>query len=126
MAEIEKQFTRLEAGARALRRVQANLKRYRAAVLKAACKANSSPPKPNSIARQAPEVSRPANNLLNRILTKRRQSGTGRGQVQRTRRPRLANLRRSRRLEVAASTWSTYNSVGSFAQRDLFRKIYAD
>ena len=37
MAEIEKQFTRLDAGVAALRRVQANLKRYRAAVLKAAC-----------------------------------------------------------------------------------------
>ena len=37
VAEIEKQFTRLEAGVGALRRVQANLKRYRAAVLKAAC-----------------------------------------------------------------------------------------
>ena len=37
VAEIEKQFTRLEAGTAALRRVQANLKRYRAAVLKAAC-----------------------------------------------------------------------------------------
>lgn len=37
VAEIEKQFTRLEAGVSALRRVQANLKRYRAAVLKAAC-----------------------------------------------------------------------------------------
>src|SRR5436190_7836366 len=37
VAEIEKQFTRLEAGVAALRRVQANLKRYRAAVLKAAC-----------------------------------------------------------------------------------------
>ena len=37
MAEIEKQFTRLEAGVAALRRVQANLKRYRTAVLKAAC-----------------------------------------------------------------------------------------
>jgi type I restriction enzyme, S subunit len=37
VAEIEKQFTRLEAAAAALRRVQANLKRYRAAVLKAAC-----------------------------------------------------------------------------------------
>ena len=36
VAEIEKQFTRLEAGVAALRRVQANLKRYRAAVLKAA------------------------------------------------------------------------------------------
>ncbi len=37
VAEIEKQFTRLEAGVAALRRVQANLKRYRASVLKAAC-----------------------------------------------------------------------------------------
>lgn len=37
VAEIEKQFTRLEAGVAALRRVQVNLKRYRAAVLKAAC-----------------------------------------------------------------------------------------
>jgi type I restriction enzyme S subunit len=37
VAEIEKQFTRLEAGVAALRRVQANLKRYRAAVLKTAC-----------------------------------------------------------------------------------------
>jgi type I restriction enzyme S subunit len=37
VAETEKQFTRLEAGVVALRRVQANLKRYRAAVIKAAC-----------------------------------------------------------------------------------------
>ena len=37
VAEIEKQFTRLEAGVAGLRRVQANLKHYRAAVLKAAC-----------------------------------------------------------------------------------------
>jgi type I restriction enzyme S subunit len=37
VAEIEKQFTRLDAGVAALRRVQAKLKRYRAAVLKAAC-----------------------------------------------------------------------------------------
>ncbi len=35
--EIEKQFARLEVGVAALKRVQANLKRYRAAVLKAAC-----------------------------------------------------------------------------------------
>jgi len=37
VAEIEKQFTRLEAAEAVLRRAQANLKRYRAAVLKAAC-----------------------------------------------------------------------------------------
>ncbi len=37
VAEIEKQLTRLDAGVAGLRRVQANLKRYRAAVLKSAC-----------------------------------------------------------------------------------------
>jgi len=37
VAEIEKQFTRLDAGVEGLKRVQANLKRYRASVLKAAC-----------------------------------------------------------------------------------------
>ena len=37
VAEIEKQFTRLDASVAALKRTQANLKRYRASVLKAAC-----------------------------------------------------------------------------------------
>ncbi len=37
VAEIEKQFTRLDASVAALKRVQASLKRYRASVLKAAC-----------------------------------------------------------------------------------------
>jgi type I restriction enzyme S subunit len=37
VAEIEAQFTKLDAGVAALQRVRANLKRYRAAVLKAAC-----------------------------------------------------------------------------------------
>jgi type I restriction enzyme S subunit len=37
VAEIEKQFTRLDAGVDSLKRVQAGLKRYRASVLKAAC-----------------------------------------------------------------------------------------
>ena len=37
VAEIEKQLTRLDASVAALKRVQANLKRYRASVLKAAC-----------------------------------------------------------------------------------------
>lgn len=44
VAEIEKQFTRLEAGVAALRRVQANLKRYRAAILKAACEGQLAEP----------------------------------------------------------------------------------
>jgi type I restriction enzyme S subunit len=45
VAEIEKQFTRLDAALAALKRVQANLKRYRAAVLKAACEGRLVPTK---------------------------------------------------------------------------------
>lgn len=41
--EIETQFTRLDAGVAALKRAQANLKRYRAAVLKAACEGKGYP-----------------------------------------------------------------------------------
>ena len=49
VAEIEKQFTRLEAGVAGLRRAQANLKRYRAAVLKAACEGKLVPTEGNNI-----------------------------------------------------------------------------
>jgi type I restriction enzyme S subunit len=45
VAEIEKQFSRLEEGVSALKRVQANLKRYRATVLKAACEGRLVPAK---------------------------------------------------------------------------------
>jgi type I restriction enzyme S subunit len=47
VAEIEKQFTRLDAGVAALKRAQANLKRYRAAVLKAACEGKLVPTEAN-------------------------------------------------------------------------------
>lgn len=40
VAEIEEQLSRLEAGVAALKRVQANLKRYRASVLSDLCKSN--------------------------------------------------------------------------------------
>ena len=60
VAEIEKQFTRLEAGVAGLRRVQANLKRYRAAVLKAACEGKLVPT----------ESDRWATTMLGTILTK--------------------------------------------------------
>ena len=53
VAEIDKQFTRLEAAVAALNRAKANLKPYRATVLKAACDGASSPPRPNSLARRA-------------------------------------------------------------------------
>jgi type I restriction enzyme S subunit len=87
VAEIEKQFTRLEAGVAALRRVQANLKRYRAAVLKAACEGRLVPTEaalarsPRST-KNGPPAYETGEALLARILTERRQNWQGRGQYQ--------------------------------------------
>jgi type I restriction enzyme S subunit len=63
VAEIEKQFTRLDTGVAALKRVQANLRRYRASVLKAACEGRLAPQDP---------ADEPADRLLARILAERR------------------------------------------------------
>ena len=63
VAEIETQFTRLDAGVAALERAQANLKRYRASVLKAACEGRLVSHDP---------ADEPADQLLARILTERR------------------------------------------------------
>jgi type I restriction enzyme S subunit len=74
VAEIEKQFTRLEAGVAALRRVQANLKPYRAAVLKAACEGRLVPTEaalarsPRST-KHGPPAYETGEALLARILT---------------------------------------------------------
>jgi type I restriction enzyme S subunit len=64
VAEIEKQLTRLDAGVTALRRAQANLHRYKATVLKAACGGRLVPQDP---------ADEPASALLQRILAERRQ-----------------------------------------------------
>jgi type I restriction enzyme S subunit len=97
VAEIEKQFTRLEAGMAALRRVQANLKRYRAAVLKAACEgklvsteaALARSPRSTKNGHPAYESGEA---LLARILTERRQNWQGRGQYKEPAAPETENL----------------------------------
>lgn len=71
VAEIEKQFTRLDAGVAALERAQANLKRYRASVLKAACEGRLVPTEAE-LARAESRDYEPADHLLARILKKRR------------------------------------------------------
>ena len=65
VAEIEKQLTRLDAGVAALRRVQANLKRYRAAVLKAACEGKLVPTEAE-LARKERRKYEPAHELIAR------------------------------------------------------------
>jgi type I restriction enzyme, S subunit len=71
VAEIEKQFTRLDDAVKALKRVQANLKRYRASVLKAACEGRLVPTEAE-LARKEGRDYEPASELLKRILAERR------------------------------------------------------
>jgi len=117
VAEIEKQFTRLDAGVAALRRVQANLKRYRAAVLKAACEGRLVPteaelqksetrgqkPKAKSKASHgvqevmssiltSPTAFETGEQLLARILADRRKNWTGRSKYKEPTSPDTSNL----------------------------------
>jgi len=93
VAEIEKQFTRLDAGVVALRRVQVNLKRYRAAVLKAACEGRLVPTEAE-LAKTGDRKAKfeTGEALLARILTGRRQNWKGRGQYKEPAAPDTANL----------------------------------
>ncbi|MGE4179682.1 MAG: restriction endonuclease subunit S [Limisphaerales bacterium] len=111
VAEIEKQFTRLEAGVSALRRVQANLKRYRAAVLKAACEGQLVPTEAE-LHRQRKTKSAPLETsaeLLTRILAERRKNWTGRGQYKEPAAPDTANLPPL----PEGWTWATFDQIST-------------
>ena len=71
VAEIEKHFTRLDASIAALKRVHANLKRYRASVLKSACEGKLVPTEAE-LTRSEGRDYEPADLLLDRIVTERR------------------------------------------------------
>lgn len=71
VAEIEKHFTRLDAAVAALERTRANLKRYRASVLKAACEGRLVPTEAE-LARAEGRDYEPADVLLERVLQERR------------------------------------------------------
>ena len=67
VAEIEKQFSRLDEAVASLNRIQSNLKRYKAAVLKAAVEGKLT----EQWRKEHPDVE-PAEQLLKRILAERR------------------------------------------------------
>lgn len=75
VAEIEKQFSRLDEAVASLKRTKANLKRYKAAVLKAAVEGKLT----EDWRKQHPNVE-PASKLLERILAERRAKWKGKGQ----------------------------------------------
>ncbi|TAN03496.1 MAG: hypothetical protein EPN36_12070 [Rhodanobacteraceae bacterium] len=91
VSEIEKQFTRLDAGMAALRRVQANLKRYRAAVLKAACEGRLVPTEAE-LAKAEGRTFETGEQLLARILADRRKNWHGRGKYKEPAVPDTTNL----------------------------------
>jgi type I restriction enzyme S subunit len=90
VAEIEKQFTRLDAGVAALRRVQANLKRYRAAVLKAACEGRLVATEAELAGKEG-RTFETGEQLLKRILADRRKNWTGRSKYEDPIGPKIAD-----------------------------------
>jgi type I restriction enzyme S subunit len=108
VAEIEKQFTRLDAGVAALRRVQANLKRYRAAVLKAACEGRLVPTEAE-LAKAEGRTYETGEQLLARILADRRKNWHGRGKYKEPVAPDTTNLPR------LPEGW-TWTNIGQLAE----------
>ncbi len=87
VAEIEKQFSRLDEAVANLKRVKANLKRYKAAVLKAAVEGKLT----EEWRKQNPDVE-PAEKLLERILAERREKWQGRGKYKEPAAPDTTDL----------------------------------
>ena len=87
VAEIEKQFSRLDEAIATLKRVKANLKRYEASVLKAAVEGKLT----EDWRKQHPNVE-PASKLLERILAERRAKWNGRGTYKEPIAPDTSNL----------------------------------
>ena len=87
VAEIEKQFSRLDEAVANLKRVKANLKRYKAAVLKAAVEGKLT----EDWRKQHPDVE-PASKLLERILATRRTEWNGRGKHKEPTPPDISDL----------------------------------
>jgi type I restriction enzyme, S subunit len=87
VAEIEKQFSRLDEAVVNLKRVKANLKRYKAAVLKAAVEG-----KLTEEWRKAHPNVEPAGELLKRILAERRARWNGKSKYKEPAAPDPTNL----------------------------------
>ncbi len=114
VAEIEKHFTRLDAAEAALRRVQANLKRYRASVLKAACEGKLVPTEAELAEAEGRDYEH-AEQLLERILAERRAHweahGKGRGKYKEPVQPNTSELPELQK----GWTWATVDQLAIVA-----------
>lgn len=91
VAEIEKQFSRLDEAVANLQRVKVNLKRYKASVLKAAVEGRLVETEA-SIAQREGRSYETGEQLLQRILEERRAKWTGRGKYKQPESPVLDGL----------------------------------
>jgi len=108
VAEIEKQFSRLDKAVANLKRVKANLKRYKAAVLKAAVEG-----KLTEEWRKAHPDSEPASELLKRILAERRAAWEKQAAADRKKKylePQSANTSQLRELPEGWA-WTTVEQM---------------
>ena len=103
VAEIEKQFSRLDEAVANLKRVKANLKRYKAAVLKAAVEGKLT----EDWRKQHPNV-QPASKLLERILAERRAKWKGRGKYKEPYHPDTSDLPSLPK----GWTWARWEQIG--------------
>ena len=87
VAEIEKQFSRLDEAVANLKRVKANLKRYKAAVLKAAIEGKLT----EQWRKEHPDVE-PASHLLERILRERHKSSNSKSPYKQPKGPDTSGL----------------------------------
>jgi type I restriction enzyme, S subunit len=101
VAEIEKQFSRLDEAVASLNRVKANLKRYKAAILKAAVEGKLT----EGWRMQHPDVE-PASKLLERIVAERR--ATWKGKYKEPVGPESGNLP----LLPKGWTWAVADQLG--------------
>ncbi|MCM2289533.1 MAG: restriction endonuclease subunit S [Sulfuritalea sp.] len=91
VAEIEKQFSRLDEAVAGLKRVKANLKRYKAAILKAAVEGRLVPTEADLARREGRDYETGAQ-LLQRILDTRRSQWQGKGKYKEPAAPDTSDL----------------------------------
>ena len=106
VAELEKQFSRLDEAVANLKRVKANLKRYKAAVLKAAVEGRLVPTE-SELSRRDGRSYEAGTHLLQRILGTRRSQWRGRGKYKE---PVAPATMESRRLPEAW-TWTSVDQL---------------
>jgi type I restriction enzyme S subunit len=114
VAEIEKHFTRLDAGVASLKRVQAALKRHRASLLKTACEGRLVPTEAE-LARKENRSYETGEQLLQRILKERREKWNSKGKYKE---PVSANIVDLPKLPQGW-TWATVEQLAALKPNSI-------